>query len=199
MRIPAIATPVSALLSRIREELRSRVEPERFRHILGVEMFSLVVAQATGVSREKAALAALLHDFAKNRPKDELKDSMRAARRYAPTTEDWEHPSVWHGLVAAVEADSRFGVHDPEVLDAVAFHPTGNAHLGPVGLVLFVADYVEPSRNYPGVSQLREEVLSLSLERAAARVANEKLANLARKGRVIHSRTQAMVDWLSTV
>ncbi len=166
---------------------------------MGVETFAIAIADAAGVSREKAATAALLHDICKNEPRPALERTLSEARRFAPTAEDWAHPAVWHGLAAGETAPARFGVADPEILEAVAYHPTGGSRLGPVALVLFVADFIEPSRHWDGVEDARRDILQRSLLDAARRVAELKLAHVRRRGRAVHSRTLAMTEWLAQV
>lgn len=194
-----IGTPNSSTIARIRGELRARLEDRRYCHVMGVESFAIAIADAAGVPREKAAAAALLHDICKNEPRPSLEKTLSGARRFAPTAEDWAHPAVWHGLAAGEIAPDQFGVTDHEVLEAVAYHPTGDSKLGPVALVLFVADFIEPSRHWPGVEDIRRDILQRSLVDAARRVAELKLDHVRRKGRVVHSRTLAMTEWLAQV
>lgn len=194
-----IGTPNSTTIARIRCELRARLEDRRYCHVMGVETIAITIADAAGVAREKAAAAALLHDICKNEPRPALERTLQGAKRYAPTAEDWAHPAVWHGLAAGEIAPEQFGVTDPEVLEAVAYHPTGDSKLGPVALVLFVADFIEPSRHWQGVEDIRRDILQRSLLDAARRVAELKLDHVRRKGKAVHSRTLAMTEWLAQV
>ena len=102
------------------------LSPKRYEHTLNVKKLAVELAKRNGVDEKKAALAALLHDIAKEQPKDELLQIItgndiitnHAARRA---------PAVWHGGAAAVLAQWEYGVDDPEILSAIACHTTGKA------------------------------------------------------------------------
>ncbi len=194
-----IGTITPFTIARIRARLHDRLDPKRYCHVMGVETFALAIADAAGASREKAVAAALLHDYCKNETREQLTAALKDARRFVPTEEDWAHPAVWHGLVAAELAPSLFDIDDHEVLEAVAFHSTGEAKVGPIALALFVADFIEPSRNFKGVEAIRHELLTAPLIEGARRVAQMKLEHVRKKGKVVHSRTQSMNDWLSQI
>ena len=66
-----------------------------------------------------------------------------------------ESPKLLHGPVAAELARRELGVEDTEVLDAIREHTTGRPGMGPLSLVLYVADKIEPARDYPSVENLR--------------------------------------------
>ncbi|MDX2177748.1 MAG: bis(5'-nucleosyl)-tetraphosphatase (symmetrical) YqeK [Candidatus Sumerlaeia bacterium] len=176
--------------------MRSRVEPRRFVHIMGVELMALALGERAGLARDRVCAAALLHDFCKDVDEEDLIEALREARVFRPSAEDWKYPSMWHALAAAECAPGRFGVEDREVLEAVAWHTTGNAPVGKVALALYVADYIEPTRSFPGVEELRRELLSMPLEDAARTAATHKIEQISRKGKALHSRTRRMADWL---
>jgi predicted HD superfamily hydrolase involved in NAD metabolism len=164
---------------------------------MGVEGMAVLLAAQHGVCTEKVLLAALLHDYCKAEPRQRLEEQLAGANDFPLSVEDREHPAVWHGLAAAEMALQEFGIDDAEIREAVAWHPTGGPGMGPVGLVLFVADFLEPSRDFPGVSERRAQWLGLPLEQAAHAIAREKIAVIERRGHAVHSRTRAMADWLA--
>lgn len=192
----AISRISSATLAKLRSHLRARLEPRRFCHVMGVETMALLLAEKAGIPREKVCAAALLHDMCKEIKDGELAEVLRGARRFRPSDEDWHHPNIWHGIAAAESAPELFGLEDVEVLEAVAWHTTGNAPMGRVGLLLYVADYIEPTRNFAGVEALRRELMELPLVQAARSTANRKIEQISRKGKAIHSRTRRMAEWL---
>lgn len=171
--------------------------PERLAHVLGVEGLILHIAQREGLDLRAAGLAALLHDVAKPEAREEQRRLMLANRRYSPSAEDLDHPEMWHGLAAATVAEAEYGVDDEEILEAVSWHTTGRTDLRRLGLALYVADYLEPTRNYAGVSADRARLLQLPLIEAAATVAANKVARVKEKNRKPHSQTEAMCNWLA--
>jgi len=169
----------------------------RIPHVLGVEGMAVVLARRWGIDPERCLLAALLHDLVKPFPKDQQREMLALCRAVPPTAEDQRHPSIWHGLIAAQEAMERWGIADREILEAVAHHSTGRRGLGEVGLVLYVADFTEPSRNWPGVEEARATILAQGLREAARDVARRKLERLKDRGREAHSLSREMADWLN--
>ena len=63
---------------------------------------------------------------------------------------------LWHGPVGALIAHSEFGIDNEDVLNAVRFHTTGRTNMSPLEKIIYVADKIEPGRDFPGVEQLRE-------------------------------------------
>ncbi len=141
-------------------------------------------------------IAALLHDAAKARSPSEQKALMLQSPVFSAGEEDLAHPQIWHGPAAATIASRDHGVTDRDILDAVAFHTTGNPGLGTLGLVLYVADFLEPTRDFPGVAELRQQLLPLPPREAALAVARHKLHHISKRGHKPHGRTVAMEQWL---
>lgn len=177
--------------------LLARTPSVRIPHVLGVEGMAVVLARRWGIDPGRCILAALLHDLVKPFPKDRQREMLALCRAVPPTAEDHRHPSIWHGLIAAQEAMERWGISDTDVLEAVAHHSTGRRGMGDVGLVLYVADFTEPSRNWPGVEEARTAILAGDLRAAARDVARRKLVRLKERGKDAHSLSQEMADWLN--
>jgi predicted HD superfamily hydrolase involved in NAD metabolism len=191
--IPANDHP---LPTRLRAELQQRIAPKRLAHVMGVEGLSVSLALQWGLDPRRAMVAALLHDYCKEEPREKQLDLTKSSRDFPPGEEDLQLPAMWHGMAAASLARSRFGIDDPEILEAVAWHTTGNPRLGPLGLTLYVSDFLEPTRHFDGVERYRQEILPMGLHEAALRVANLKLANVRNRNRQTHTRTIRMKEWL---
>ncbi|MCC6547965.1 bis(5'-nucleosyl)-tetraphosphatase (symmetrical) YqeK [Candidatus Sumerlaeota bacterium] len=174
-----------------------RLPQQRFCHVMGVEGLAVALACRHGLDAEGVLTAALLHDYAKAEPQERLRELMEQGTDYKPTEEDLRHPAMWHGIAAAHVGRSEYGIDDLRVLEAVAYHTTGNEGLGPIGLALYVADYLEPTRGFNGVEQARREILTLTdLRQAALEVARRKIDKIQRKNQPLHGRTLAMARWL---
>lgn len=198
--LPPISSAVIANeIVSLRAELKNRLDADRYRHVMGVEAIAIALAEEFAVAKERALLAALLHDLYKNEPRDVQRQLVDGAKTFRPTAEDLTHPSTWHGLAAAEYGAPRFGISDREILDGVAWHTTGAPHLGPVGLILYIADFIEPTRNFPGVEELRREVFKRRLHQAAELIAKHKIEHVEKKGKPVHSRSVAMLDWLKKI
>lgn len=164
--------------ARIVELVAGRVPKKRLEHMLRVEMLAVQLAHFWGVSEEKASVAALLHDIARDVPESSLLDLARDAddplvREMVETSA----PVVLHASVGAVIARRDFGVNDPEILQAIAQHTTGSAHMDRLAMIIFLADYCEPDRHFIGVEDVRS-LLFRSLEAAMLCALTQTLAYL---------------------
>ena len=104
---------------------------------------------------DRAALAALLHDSAKEISKDEMREILRAYPQYAEGGEERPAP-VWHGVCAAILARTQWGVTDEAVLSAIACHTAGKPGMTRLDKILYLADMTSAERDWPGVEKLRK-------------------------------------------
>ena len=116
-------------LKQAKELVRSRLSDKRYEHTINVKKMAVKLAKHYGTDPEQAALAALLHDAAKELPKDEMRAIMQAYPQYAQGGEARPTP-VWHGICAAILARTEWGVTDEAVLSAIACHTAGKAGTG---------------------------------------------------------------------
>lgn len=161
----------------------------RYQHTLNVRRLAVELAKRNGVSEEKAALAALLHDIVKELPKDEL---LRIVQEDAIITNNAAQrtPAVWHGGAAAVLARDKYGVDDAEILSAIACHTTGKAGMGSLDKIIYMADMASYEREYPEAEQLRRDVLD-NLDRGTIEGLGMSIAWLKQQGKPVDSETLA--------
>lgn len=136
------------------DHLKEALDTPRFKHVLRVEQTALDLAQANDVDLEKASIAGLCHDYAKQRSdKDFIKEIDRDG--LDPDLKNWGNP-IWHGLVGAEMVKHELGVWDEDILNAIRHHTTGAATMSKLEQVIYMADYIEPARAFPGVDLARE-------------------------------------------
>ncbi len=131
--------------------------PHRLKHTAGVIYFAREYAKRLGVSEQKAALAALLHDCAKYLDYNAYAgfDLAEIAAKYG---EKSVPPPVIHQFLGAYVAKNVLGVTDEAVLSAIERHTTGAPNMSALEKIVFVADLLEPSRDYGEVEELRAAV-----------------------------------------
>lgn len=134
--------------------VRAALSKKRYAHTCNVKEAAVKLAQRYGADPEKAALAALLHDAVKERPKAELLQILRGNAIITGNAAESPAP-VWHGPCAAIMAKTQWGVDDPEVLDAIRYHTTGRAGMTKMDKILYLADMISAERDYPEVGELR--------------------------------------------
>lgn len=135
--------------------VKGRLSEKRYQHTLNVKKMAVKLARRYGVQEEKAALAALLHDAAKEIPKEEMKALMAQYPQYAEGGENRPVP-VWHGVCAAILARTEWGVTDEAVLSAIACHTAGKPGMTKLDKVVYLADMTSKERDWPGVNKLRK-------------------------------------------
>lgn len=135
--------------------VKGRLSEKRYQHTLNVKKMAVKLARRYGVNEEKAALAALLHDAAKEIPKEEMKALMAQYPQYAEGGESRPVP-VWHGVCAAILARTEWGVTDEAVLSAIACHTAGKPGMTKLDKIVYLADMTSKERDWPGVNKLRK-------------------------------------------
>lgn len=140
------------------ELLEERLEARRFRHCLGVEKESIVLAERFGADVQKAALAGLMHDLAKRLSK---KEKIEEARRYGINVNSFyeKNPDLLHGYIAAEILKKDFGIDDDEILDAIRYHTTCRPNSTLLDKIVFLADLIEEGRDFDGVDTIRDVAL----------------------------------------
>lgn len=142
-------------IAQLEKKVASGLSDYRFQHILRVRDYAIKLATENGVDADKAEVAALVHDYAKERPDADFLSVIRAMNM-DPDLTHWGN-YIWHGIVGAEMIKSELGITDLEILDAVREHTTGGAsEMTKLSQVLFMADYLEVGRDFPGVKVARE-------------------------------------------
>ncbi|MBR4057278.1 MAG: nicotinate (nicotinamide) nucleotide adenylyltransferase [Oscillospiraceae bacterium] len=137
----------------LRAQSYACLKPNRIPHVRGTELTAVHLAERWGANVEDAAEAAILHDITK---KLDLNEQLLLCERYGiiNDTSEAENAKLLHAKTGAAFARERFGVSDA-VYDAIRWHTTGRAGMTLLEKVIYMADYIEPNRDFPGVEKLR--------------------------------------------
>ena len=137
--------------------LKDRLTEKTRRHSLGVGRMARELALGQGQSGEKALAAGILHDYAREMEDDAL---LREARRFRiPVDPVMEvQPILLHGPVGAELIREELGLTDPDILAAIRFHTCGGEGMATLSRIIYAADILEPSRDFPGVEGLRRQI-----------------------------------------
>lgn len=168
------------------QKIQMRMSEQRFKHVLGVEETAVDLAKKYGASPEKASIAALTHDYAKERPDEEFK-MVIVRDGFDPELLNYNN-AIWHGLVGASFVERELGITDAEILHAIRVHTTGAAKMSLLDKIIYVADYIEPGRDFPGVQDARA-IAWADLDEAVAFETKHTLAHLLAQEQQIYPKT----------
>ena len=135
-------------------KLKNALTDSRFQHVLRVEQTAMDLAERNGVDVEKASIGGLVHDYAKQRPD---KDFIEAIKTYHLDPELLNYGNaIWHGVVGWLFVKTELQITDIDILNAVRYHTVGHQFMTPLEQIVYMADYIEPGRNFPGVDEARK-------------------------------------------
>ena len=172
----------------------SLLDPKRVSHVLGCRDTAIQLAKRWGADETDAARAALLHDITKA-----LNGQLQLTlcREYGMILDDFSvrYPKTLHALTGSLVADRIFGENEA-VVEAIRHHTTGKADMSLLEKIIYVADYMEPCRDFPGVEKLRE--LAYSDIDAALQLGLEMTLELLNKqGSEVSPASQEALAWLN--
>ncbi|WP_044642317.1 bis(5'-nucleosyl)-tetraphosphatase (symmetrical) YqeK [Risungbinella massiliensis] len=173
---------LTEIISAVRQELPER----RFAHTQRVVETALELAEIFGENREKIKIAGYLHDYCKFWSADRLTEWIR--KHQLPSELLDHNKELWHGPVGAEVARSQFGVQEDDILDAIRYHTSGRPNMGLLEKIIFLADFVEPGRQFPGVERARE-LVKQDLNEAMLYVLEHTIVFLIEKGQKVYPQT----------
>jgi predicted HD superfamily hydrolase involved in NAD metabolism len=141
-----------------REEIASfvknRINEKRFEHSLNTANEAAALARMYGADENKAYLAGLLHDVAKGLPASAL-ESIAAESGVEIDEYESSNPELIHGKIGAAIVSRELGINDEEILSAIRWHTTGHKNMSLLEKIIYLADIIEPGRNFPETDALR--------------------------------------------
>lgn len=155
-----------AFLAAREAELAGRVSPRRLEHIRGVAATARRLARTYGVDERKAYAAGLLHDWDKGLDDAGIRQRVRdlgLEEAIGPWVVE-NMPQVLHGPTAAADLGRRFPEIPADVLRAIERHTVAAEDMGPLDMVLYVADALEPGRQFGRIDELRAAEGAVDLE-----------------------------------
>ena len=135
--------------------LKENLLEKRYIHVKGVATMAKKLAELNNVSEEKAEIAALAHDVAKNLSKDKMKEIITENNINISPLEE-SNSNLWHSIIAPIVAKDKLGIEDEEILDSIRWHTTGKENMSVLAKIIYIADMIEPNRDFNGVEEIRK-------------------------------------------
>ena len=174
-------------------KLKGSLLEKRYIHSLGVMECAVELAKKYGADQEKAAVAGLLHDCAKNYSKE---DMYTLCREYGIELDDVMKNSsgLIHGLLGAEVAKREYGIDDPEIYDAIYYHTVGKPDMSLLTQIIYIADGIEVNRHYDGVDRIRS-LAEEDLDKALILQIDYTIKSVISKGGLLHTNTIDTRNW----
>jgi predicted HD superfamily hydrolase involved in NAD metabolism len=166
--------------------VKEQLTEHRYQHTIGVMETAIDLARRYGADEKKAELAAIFHDYAKFRPKDEMKEIILLHGFPKDLLE--YNAELWHAPAGTYLVEHEVGIDDPEVLNAVRYHTSGRAGMSLLEKIIYLADYIEPGRHFPGVDEVRA-LAKENLEQALIKSLQNTILFLMKKNQPVYPDT----------
>ncbi len=160
---------------------------KRFEHTCEVKKLAVKLAKAYNADSEKVALAAYLHDIAKEMPKDKMLQIFSKNDIMSNGINKRPQP-VWHGIAGAIVAKDEHGVNDDDVLNAIAYHTTGRLNMTLIEKIIYIADMASEDRDYPEAEEIRKAVMK-NIDKTIVSCLGLNIEWLKAEGKVVDIQT----------
>ncbi len=171
----------------IKSKLRLSISPRRYKHSENVTEVAVKLAKKYGADTNKATIAGFLHDCAKGKSTKEL---LELSEKFNIHVDEYKklHPELLHDEIGACIAKTDYGIEDEEILSAIRYHTMGRENMSLLEKIIFIADYIEPGRNFPGVEEIRKLAFD-DLDKSILQALDTTLIYLIKIGAIIHPDT----------
>ena len=175
-------------IEKIKGYLKNNLSEKRYVHSLGVADEAVCLAKLYNADVNKAYIAGLVHDCAKEINASDSIDLLKEKYKIIPDDDLTAVPRLLHGLLGACMAADKFQIDDMDILDAIRYHTTGKANMGLLTKIIYIADYIEPGRTYPDVDKLRKITYN-DIDEGILFSLDYTICDLVKKGIPIHPDT----------
>ena len=176
----------------LREESYPFLHPRRVAHVWGCEHEARRLARRWGADEGDAAEAGILHDITKKLTPSE---QLLLSEKYGiiNDTNELANPKLFHAKTGAAMSRDLFGVPE-EIENAIRWHTTAHENMTLLEQIIYLADYIEPTRDFPGVERLR--ALAYEDLRAAMILGLEMgMEEIRAEGREVHASSVCALKW----
>lgn len=177
----------SLLLEEIKRDLLENISKDRYDHTLRVVECAEKLAKTYGMDLEKTRLTAFLHDSAKFPSKEKI---FEMAEKLGILDDEiyFYNKEIIHASLAAKIVIDKYGIRDEDILNAIKYHTTGRKNMSLLEKIIFMADYIEPSRDFKGIEEIRNLAFK-DLDKSLLLALNSNLKFLLEKDILISKDT----------
>lgn len=174
-------------LDEMKRLLKAALPHKRYDHSINVYETALKLARAhdvTGDELDRVGVSALLHDCGRQIPS---RDSIDKARELGIEVDEIEanQPILLHAKLGVYYAREKYGVTDSGILEGIRYHTTGAANMSRLAMIVYLADLLEPTRDFSGIDDLRA-LAKVDLEQAMVQAYGNTMRYLLEYRLLIH-------------
>ena len=174
-------------IDKIKDYVKENLKVGRYNHTLGVVNTAVELAKVFGEDQKKAEIAALCHDVAKNMDLDQLRKIIDEENITLSIDEE-NTKEIWHSIAGPIIAKNIFKINDEEILSAMRWHTTGKENMSNLDKIVYLADLIEPSREFDGIDEIRS-ISYKSLDLAMIKALTHTTIYLLNKGYAVDINT----------
>jgi predicted HD superfamily hydrolase involved in NAD metabolism len=176
-----------------KEKILKLIPRERLQHSLNVANEAKLLAERYQVSNENAELAGLLHDIAKYVSLEDLqKENISITKELHQIYLNFQ--KIFHAFIAPIYVEQKLGITNKDVLSALKWHTTGKANMKILEQIVFIADYIEESRDTPQ-KEFIKKLAYFDLDLATYSISKVLINYLISINRNIHTYTLECKDY----
>lgn len=174
--------------------LSEKLPHSRYIHSLGVMEEAVRLSKRFGGDCSKAAFAGLIHDITKPLSADE---QLNLCKNFGIILSDIEKrsPKLLHAITGAEVARHEFSIDDDEIINSIRYHTTARANMTDLDKIIYLADFIEPNRNFEGVDELRHKVYE-NIDNGLFACLDFSILEVLSKGYLLHPDTVAARNFL---
>ncbi len=171
----------------ILDYLEKNLSKNRFNHSINVSKEAVKLSKVYGCDIEKVKLAGIVHDCAKDM---ELEKQMHYAKNCGFFVDDltYKIPELIHAPASAYLCKTVLGINDIEVLSSIRYHTTGKADMSLLEKIIFIADFIEPGRDFEKIERLRETAYK-NIDEALLYALNSSIIYIIKNKLLLHPDT----------
>ncbi|MBS4537158.1 bis(5'-nucleosyl)-tetraphosphatase (symmetrical) YqeK [Clostridium sp. D2Q-11] len=174
-------------IENIKKILIQEIDEERYNHTLRVVETAKKLALVYGVDDRRTEIAALLHDCAKYKDRKVL---LKRAEEFGIILDiiSRHNHHLIHSFLGAEIAKLKYNIVDDDILNAIKYHTIGREDMSILEKIIFIADYIEPGRNFEGINEIRELAFN-DIDKAIIISMDNTIKYIIDKGWLVHPNT----------
>ena len=171
------------IISRYKEYLKANLSKKRYNHSLNVADSAVELAKIYGEDTDKALVAGLLHDVAKELPSEKQREYVLKSQLNVDEVETKSH-ALFHAIAGAEIARLVFGIEDMDILLAIRYHTVASGDMSRLAAIVYLADLISADRDYKDVKHMRKVAVA-GLEKAMLEALSFSITDSVSKGNSI--------------